>query len=189
MRCNMLETNQTRITSAAIAAFSIIAVIIAAGCSHPKVTADQAPDQVSGMAPAPTATPQVEERQVSRPNGVGSPLFFAFDQADLDEQSLSILSNVAHEMKMNSREAIVITGSCDERGSVAYNLKLGMRRGNAAKAYLVRNGISATRIIVKSIGKGSPVATGHNEQAWALNRRDALEISAPVQTALVLRRP
>ena len=66
---------------------------------------------------------------------------------------------------------IKIEGHCDERGTVEYNLGLGDRRAMSVKNYLIDLGISADRIETISYGKERPVDPGHNEDAWAKNRR------------------
>ncbi len=65
-----------------------------------------------------------------------------------------------------------IEGNCDERGTVEYNLALGQKRADAAKAYLVNLGVDGKRLETVSYGKEKPVDPGHNEEAWAKNRRD-----------------
>src|SRR5213078_3343389 len=69
-----------------------------------------------------------------------------------------------------------ISGHCDERGSDEYNLALGNRRATAAKQYLVSHGIDGGRIETSSYGEERPLAQGHDEGAWAQNRRDEFEI-------------
>ena len=64
-----------------------------------------------------------------------------------------------------------IEGHADERGTREYNLALGERRANAAKEYLIANGVPAGRLTVISWGKERPVALGSDEAAWAQNRR------------------
>ncbi len=66
---------------------------------------------------------------------------------------------------------IQIEGHCDERGTAEYNLALGERRANSAKKYLVSLGIPADRLSTISYGKEMPLDPGHNEEAWAKNRR------------------
>ena len=68
-----------------------------------------------------------------------------------------------------------ISGHTDERGSREYNIALGERRGNAVARYLESKGVSASKLYVVSYGKEQPVDLGSNEQAWAQNRRAALE--------------
>ena len=64
-----------------------------------------------------------------------------------------------------------VQGHCDERGTNEYNLALGERRANSAKNYLVNLGAEAKRINTVSFGEEKPFAQGHNEEAWAQNRR------------------
>jgi peptidoglycan-associated lipoprotein len=66
---------------------------------------------------------------------------------------------------------IVVEGHCDERGTAEYNLALGERRANAAAKFLVDMGIDAKRIKSISYGEELPLDPGHNEDAWARNRR------------------
>jgi peptidoglycan-associated lipoprotein len=66
---------------------------------------------------------------------------------------------------------ILIEGHCDERGTVQYNLALGERRADAAYNYLTSLGITEVRLKKISYGKEFPVDPGHNEVAWARNRR------------------
>jgi peptidoglycan-associated lipoprotein len=74
-------------------------------------------------------------------------------------------------LKKYSNVKIQIEGHCDERGTVEYNLALGERRANSTKKYLTSLGISPDRISTISYGKERPADPGHNEEAWAKNRR------------------
>jgi peptidoglycan-associated lipoprotein len=69
------------------------------------------------------------------------------------------------------RVKIQIEGHCDERGTSQYNLALGERRATSTKQYLITLGISADRISTISYGEEKPLDPGHNEEAWAKNRR------------------
>jgi peptidoglycan-associated lipoprotein len=66
---------------------------------------------------------------------------------------------------------IQIEGHCDERGTNEYNLALGERRANSAKKYLISLGMPADQISTISYGEEKPLDPGHNEEAWAKNRR------------------
>ncbi len=79
---------------------------------------------------------------------------------------------------------IRITGNCDERGSDDYNIALGMRRASAAKDYMVQQGIDPSRIDIASLGRENPIDPGHDETAWAKNRRDEFEVIAGEQTMM-----
>ncbi|MGD9972433.1 MAG: peptidoglycan-associated lipoprotein Pal [Desulfatirhabdiaceae bacterium] len=96
---------------------------------------------------------------------------FAFDSSVLDTTAQSILKSKADWMKKNPNAPVIIEGHCDERGTVAYNLALGERRAESAKAFLVNMGISAGSMSTISYGEERPVDPGKNEDAWAKNRR------------------
>lgn len=103
-------------------------------------------------------------------NDVTPVVYFNLDSSDLDATSKSTLAEQAEWLRKNQRALIVIEGNCDERGTTEYNFALGERRANAARRYLIANGIDAKRIRIISYGKEKPVATGSNEEAWAKNR-------------------
>jgi peptidoglycan-associated lipoprotein len=71
---------------------------------------------------------------------------------------------------------VQIQGNCDERGSDEYNLALGERRAKVAMDYLATLGVPAERLSIISYGKEKPVDPGHDEAAWAKNRRDDFAI-------------
>jgi peptidoglycan-associated lipoprotein len=64
-----------------------------------------------------------------------------------------------------------IEGNCDERGTVEYNLVLGQKRADSTKGYLINLGVDGKLLGTISYGKEKPVDPGHNEAAWAKNRR------------------
>jgi peptidoglycan-associated lipoprotein len=99
-------------------------------------------------------------------------IHFDFDKSDIKPEFRPVLMEIADMMKEFSEISIRIEGHCDERGTEAYNLALGERRGNSARQFLIDSGVSGGRIDTKSWGEVRPVATGHNEEAWSQNRRD-----------------
>ena len=102
---------------------------------------------------------------------VGDRVFFEFNQSDLSEEARATLDRQAAWLKKYSSIDVTIEGHCDERGTREYNLALGDRRAEAAKNYLVADGVSASRIKTISYGKERPAVLGSNEAAWAQNRR------------------
>jgi len=96
---------------------------------------------------------------------------FDYDKYDIRREDEGILKENAAFLKKNPNMKVQIEGHCDERGTVEYNLALGERRANSTKRYLVSLGISADRISTISFGKERPLDPGHNEEAWAKNRR------------------
>ncbi|MBJ6752574.1 peptidoglycan-associated lipoprotein Pal [Geomonas anaerohicana] len=99
-------------------------------------------------------------------------IYFNFDSSDLSEDSRNVLTRNAEYLSKQPSLKIRIEGNCDERGSDDYNMALGERRAKAAKDYLVNLGISSERISILSYGEEKPVDPGHDEAAWAKNRRD-----------------
>ena len=98
-------------------------------------------------------------------------VFFAYDSYALTSDAQSTLSKQAKWLKANPSVTISVEGHADERGTREYNLALGDRRANAAKDYLMSQGISSNRVTTISYGKERPVMSGSNDTAWAQNRR------------------
>ena len=97
--------------------------------------------------------------------------YFDYDDASLRADAKTALENNARYLERNSGSKAIVEGHCDERGSVEYNLALGERRAKAAKEFLVSYGIAASRLTTITYGKERPVDSGHDESAWAKNRR------------------
>lgn len=99
-----------------------------------------------------------------------SVVYFVLNSSDLTGDARAALAEQAEWLKANPRVLIVIEGRCDERGTREYNLALGERRADAARSYLIAQGISPDRIRTISYGKEKPVVLGSTEEAWAKNR-------------------
>jgi peptidoglycan-associated lipoprotein len=112
----------------------------------------------------------------SEVRGQFQPVYFAYDSSTVADAERAKIEEVASFLRSNGTRAIVVEGHCDERGSNEYNLALGERRALAVRAYLVGLGIGAERIQTKSFGEEQPVAMGHNEESWRLNRRSEFVI-------------
>lgn len=106
------------------------------------------------------------------------PVFFALDEDTLSPEGQKTLDEDAALLKKYSTWAVTIEGHCDERGTAEYNLALGERRAVAARAYLVSLGISADRLRTVSYGKEFPFDPGHDEAAYAKNRRAHFVVTA-----------
>ena len=104
-------------------------------------------------------------------SGVPDRVFFATNESVLTTASRETLRKQAAWLRKNSNITIVLEGHADERGTREYNLALGDRRANAAKDFLMSQGISANRITTISFGKEKPVVNASNDKAWAQNRR------------------
>ena len=98
-------------------------------------------------------------------------ILFDYDSTVLSSTAQDRLVKKSTWLKENSNAKVIIEGHCDERGTVEYNLALGERRAEAAKAFLVDLGVSASRLTTISYGKERPFDKGHYEGAWSKNRR------------------
>jgi len=130
----------------------------------------------NGPGGTATATAKVTVIVPPPPPAVeGAPKFenihFDFDKSAIRPDDKPILQGGAAYLKKNKGAAMLIEGHCDERGTSEYNMALGDRRANSAKKYLVGLGIDAKRLSTISYGKERPFDPGHNEDAWAKNRR------------------
>jgi peptidoglycan-associated lipoprotein len=105
------------------------------------------------------------------------PIYFEFDQWSLREDQKEVMMKNSQWLKANPNAKVRLEGHCDERGTAEYNLALGQKRAEAAKAFLEGLGISNQRMATISYGEERPMDAGHNEASWAKNRRvDVLAI-------------
>lgn len=105
-------------------------------------------------------------------------IHFDFNKSDLRSDAQAILDAKLPILLANPDVTIRIAGNTDERGSTEYNLALGQRRAATAKQYLVDHGVAESRIETISYGEERPIAQGHDEAAWAQNRRDEFTVTA-----------
>ena len=106
------------------------------------------------------------------------PAYFELDSSGLSEQAQRAVEANAELLQEYPNWAVTIEGHCDERGTAEYNLALGERRALATQQYLVELGLDPTRVRTVSYGKEFPFDPGHNDIAWAANRRAHFVITA-----------
>lgn len=102
---------------------------------------------------------------------VGDRVLFAVDQSTLSPAAQTTLEGQATWLLTNTDFTAVIEGHADEQGTREYNLALGARRAEAARAYLVSRGIAGNRLQVVSYGKERPIEVCSEEACYAKNRR------------------
>ena len=105
-----------------------------------------------------------------------APVYFGFDSTVVPEGELSKIDAVAQHLNDKTDRVVVVEGNCDERGSNEYNMALGENRAVIIRNYLVQSGITADRIQTRSYGEEKPAVDGHDESAWAKNRRGEFAI-------------
>jgi len=99
------------------------------------------------------------------------PVFFDFDQWSIREDQKEVMAKNSQWLKSNPNVKVRLEGHCDERGTAEYNLALGQKRAEGVKSFLEGLGISNQRMATISYGEERPLDPGHNEEAWAKNRR------------------
>ncbi len=104
---------------------------------------------------------------------------FKYDSAVVEDSQLANVASVADALKADSKAELLIEGHCDERGTGEYNRSLGERRALAVRERLAKIGVDSARIRTISYGKDRPVEPGHNETAWAKNRRGQFDWCTP----------
>lgn len=189
------------VTRLMVAPLAIVLVVACGGKKAPEQPAPQPTPQPTQPAPQPTQ-PAPQPTQPSTPaedpaaaaaritaallSEVAAMIHFDFDMSDIRPDDRALLDRKAAILGANNGLRVRISGHADERGSDEYNLALGSRRAAAAKTYLVNKGIDAGRIETVSFGEERPLEPGHDETAWAANRRDEFEVTAGGQN---LRNP
>jgi len=108
-------------------------------------------------------------------------VYFDFDKYNLKPLAQTTLKNGAPAYLKYKDYKLVIEGHCDERGTAEYNLALGQKRADEAAKYLADLGIEKERIKTISYGKEMPLDKGHDEAAWAKNRRAHFVVFPPVK--------
>jgi len=114
---------------------------------------------------------EVAKREAARNQFLTQDIYFDFDSFSILPEAQEILSSKAEWLQNNPDATVTIEGHCDERGTIDYNLALGDRRGESAKAFLVNLGIAESRLNTISYGEERPMNPGNNEDAWGKNRR------------------
>ncbi len=117
-----------------------------------------------------TPMPGAQLEQLKQENVV----YFAFDKYDVSVEYENLLNAHANYLRSHPGTRVIIEGHADERGTPEYNIALGERRANAVQMYLQGKGVPADQLSIRSFGKEKPVVLGHNEAAYAKNRRAVL---------------
>ena len=98
-------------------------------------------------------------------------IYFDFDSSIIKEDFSSIIEAHAAYLADHPNAAVTLEGHADERGTREYNMALGERRAKAVRQFLSLQGVGDNQVDVISFGEERPVALGHDEESWRLNRR------------------
>jgi peptidoglycan-associated lipoprotein len=148
----------------------VLALMVTAGCSSKTaVTPEAAPiNQVSSSTLPSLPSGYGFDQWQTGPLG---DVFFEFDSSTLSPEAQEQLKQNGVWLESNAVKKALVEGHCDERGTSEYNLALGDRRAVSAKEFLVRYGVSPSRLETVSFGEERPFSSGHEEESWAKNRR------------------
>jgi peptidoglycan-associated lipoprotein len=86
-------------------------------------------------------------------------------------ENLTSLRTIANYLAAHPTTYVFVEGHADERGAAAYNLALASKRSNSVRNFLIENGANPDQLFTISYGLERPLATGHDEAAWKMNRR------------------
>ena len=106
-------------------------------------------------------------------------VYFDFDDSLVKKEYQGLIERHGKYLNSMPSLAIKIEGNADERGSAEYNLALGQRRAEAVRKALEIYGVKASQLEAVSWGSERPKVQGHDETAWAQNRR--ADLSYPKQ--------
>jgi len=108
-------------------------------------------------------------------------ILFDYDKAELRPEYLDIVTQHGRFLAQNPEGRIRLEGHTDERGTREYNIALGEARAKTIARMLQLQGVSSAQVRTISYGEEVPVDEGHNNSAWAKNRRVNIiyEVSLP----------
>lgn len=167
--------------------FAALVAVFVAGC---QTTPTPAPvEDKSGATATPgTTTPGTATSGTTSPGVSGTstglnPLkdpnnilsrrsvYFEFDSFTVSDKYKPIVEAHAKYLAANRNARVTLQGHADERGSREYNIALGQKRSDAVKRTVTLLGVQETIVETVSFGKEKPKNMGHDEAAWAENRR------------------
>lgn len=119
------------------------------------------------------------EEELSEGREVLHTVYFAFDSFELSDLSLRTIQDNAAWLKAHPNLRVVVEGHCDERGTIEYNLDLGAKRARAVREHMLRLGLPASQVETITYGEERPADPGHDEAAWARNRRAEFHLEKP----------
>src|SRR5690348_13903408 len=168
----------------------LAAALIFTGCpkkveTKPDLAGSGTSSSSSGANTSGATTPSTqagtdEERvrgQLQELQRMGLIVYFDYDKSDIKQEYVNVLAANAKFLNANVTYKVRLEGHTDERGSREYNIGLGERRAQAVRRALLLQGVSENQITTISYGEERPAAEGHDEEAYAKNRRVEMSYS------------
>jgi peptidoglycan-associated lipoprotein len=161
---------------------ALIAMAAAAlsACSSTKLNETPVVEKPVAQTPPPVAdTHEVRPVETGSVDPLNDPkgalanrsVYFDFDSYAVRDDGKPVVENHSGYLTKHKERKVLIQGNTDERGGTEYNLALGQKRAEAVRRAMGALGVSDSQIEAVSLGKEKPKAEGHNEAAWAENRR------------------
>jgi OOP family OmpA-OmpF porin len=154
--------------------------------AHPDCDGALKPAPVKAVAPVAVpvtvtpATPAPRAAEAPRPlvikHSYAADAFFDFDRAVIRPEGKAKLDALVAQISKITLEVVIAVGHTDSVGTDAYNQKLGDRRAQAVKAYLISRGVERNRVYTESRGEKQPVADNKTSVGRAKNRRVEIEV-------------
>ena len=148
-------------------------VMAVAACSSNKSN-DNADQMINSGDSNGSMSAEEQARMMMQELQKNNIVYFDLDKYDIRSDFAAMLDAHANFLRSNPSYKVTVEGHADERGTPEYNIALGERRANAVKMYLQGKGVSADQISIVSYGKEKPAVLGHDEAAYAKNRRAVL---------------
>ena len=153
---------------------SVVSVALLSACSSTKLDTQVSDAKSSAPAPASASAVASVVADHLNPNSLISKersVFFDFDQFDIKANQMAVVERQGKYLAGKAGLNIRVEGNADERGGREYNLALGQKRAEAVVRGLKAYGVKDGQVEPVSFGSEKPQAAGHDEAAWAQNRR------------------
>ncbi|HYB66209.1 MAG TPA: peptidoglycan-associated lipoprotein Pal [Steroidobacteraceae bacterium] len=186
--------------------YSLVTVLLLAatlamgGCpSQPPKPSSTAPTETNAGASSEGANAATAAgRELGSQEEIGGPqagtlatriVYFDFDSAVIKGQGVDVVAAHAKYLAANSQARVRLEGNTDERGSREYNIGLGDRRAQSVRRALLLQGVAEGQITTVSYGEERPADPGHDEAAWAKNRRVEIVYLTPADQPVTPPKP
>ncbi len=159
---------------------ALASVAVVAGCASPVKLDKPVEVEKKDVTSQTTTTTETPKSSVATTDQSTKPvvpitldrvIYFDFDSYVVKDEFRPIVDAHANLLKANPSAKEVAEGHTDERGGSEYNLALGQKRAEAVVKQMTVLGVGESQLEAVSYGKERPAADGHDESAWAKNRR------------------
>lgn len=173
------------LTSTPVALAAVAAALVLGGCAsdvkldtppveNRSTTNGNAGNTGSGAPASQVANVDLAAQNAAAWSKLGKVVYFDFDSFVVKDEFRPLVDSYAKLMNADRKKKVVVEGHTDERGGREYNLALGQKRAEAVVRSLSLLGVQEGQLEAVSYGKERPADNGHDESAWAKNRRAEL---------------